>query len=300
MDTERIVELILTEIKHLQAASAAPEALRAGEGGRIAPEPKLIPASPAPSAQPCPATTLPDKLGASKETAAEMLARMRQSTSARIGIGKCGARMRTDDVLRFRADHAAAKDAVARDVPEALLRELGLFSVQTCCRDHDEYLTRPDLGRQLPAEAAKQIKTACKPGADVQLYAAGGLSSTAITANLANILPAITDGLTAQGLTVGTPFYLRFARVPSMDAVSELLQPKVTCVLIGERPGLATAESMSAYIAYQATVGMPESRRTVVSNIHRGGIAAVEAGAYIAELIAKMIEQKASGIDFAR
>ena len=82
--------------------------------------------------------------------------------------------------------------------------------------------------------------------------------------------------------------------------MAETLGAKVVCVLIGERPGLATAESMSAYIAYNAYVGMPESRRTVVSNIHRNGTAAVEAGAYIADVIQLILKQKVSGIDLVK
>jgi ethanolamine ammonia-lyase small subunit len=225
---------------------------------------------------------------------------MQATTSARIGIGKRGPRLRTATMLQFRADHATAKDAVSRDVPDALLSQLGLFSVQTLCVDHDEYLARPDLGRRFSRETLDLISQKCRHGADVQIYAAGGLSSTAITANLANILPVMTDGLRAMNLTLGDPFFVRFARVPSMEEISETLQPKVICVLIGERPGLATAESMSAYLAYHATVGMPDSRRTVVSNIHKGGVSAAEAGAYLAELITKMIQKQQSGVDFAR
>lgn len=114
---------------------------------------------------------------------------------------------------------------------------------------------------------------------------------------MANALPAIVEGLESRGLTVGTPFFIRFGRVAAEDAVAELLGPKVVCILIGERPGLGTAESMSAYICYDARVGQPEARRTVVSNIHRGGISSVEAGAYIAELIKKIYDAKASGVE---
>ena len=81
-----------------------------------------------------------------------------------------------------------------------------------------------------------------------------------------------------------------------MDVISELLESTVTCVLLGERPGLATAESMSAYIAYNAKVGMPEAGRTVVSNIHRTGISAVEAGAYICDVIEAILKARASGV----
>lgn len=82
-----------------------------------------------------------------------------------------------------------------------------------------------------------------------------------------------------------------------MDVIGELTGADVVCLLVGERPGLVTAESMSAYIAYKPTVDMPEARRTVISNIHEGGTPPVEAGAHIAELIKKMIDKKASGLD---
>ena len=82
-----------------------------------------------------------------------------------------------------------------------------------------------------------------------------------------------------------------------MDAVGQVTDADVICMLVGERPGLVTAESMSAYIAYQPRHGLAEAKRTVISNIHKGGTTAVEAGAHAAELILKMLEKKASGID---
>ena len=144
------------------------------------------------------------------------------------------------------------------------------------------------------------IRSRCEKNVDVQIYASDGLSSTAVEANLANILPVIMDGLKAEGLKVGTPFFVRNGRVAAMDQISETLNATVTCVLLGERPGLATAESMSAYIAYKATMGMPEARRTVVSNIHSKGIPAVEAGAYIVDVIGKILESKASGVELKK
>ena len=230
----------------------------------------------------------------------EGLERMMARTTARIGVGNCGPRLKTRTMLTLRADHAAARDAVFKDVGQELLDRLGLFTVETRCKSKDEFLTRPDLGRLFPEESLEMIRSKCGRDMDVQVYASDGLSSTAIEANLENILPVIMDGLNAEGLKTGAPFFVKNGRVAAMDQVSEALNATVTCVLIGERPGLATAESMSAYIAYKAVVGMPEARRTVVSNIHSKGIPAVEAGAYIVDVIQKILEAKASGVELKK
>jgi len=227
----------------------------------------------------------------------EALLKLKSKTPARIGVWRSGPRYKTETLLRFRADHAVAMDAVFTDVSEELLKEMNLFSVKTMCRNKDEFLTRPDLGRKFDDETIKIIKEKCKPNPQVQIYVSDGLSSTAIEANIKDVLPAIIQGLESYGINVGTPFFVKYGRVPAMDVISEITGAEVTCVLIGERPGLATAESMSAYMAYRATVNMPEARRTVVSNIHRGGTPPVEAGAHIAEIIKLMLEKKASGID---
>ena len=230
----------------------------------------------------------------------EAIERMKRQTTARIGVGNAGPRLRTETLLKLRADHAAARDAVMIDVQPKLIESLGLFSIKTRCRDRDEFLTRPDLGRLIDDDGVAVLKERCIKNPDVQIFAADGLSSRAIEKNLPDILPVILDGLRARNISCGTPFFVKFGRVGSLDHVSEILGPKVTCVLIGERPGLGSAESMSAYMAYNARIGMPEAGRTVVSNIHAGGTPAVEAGAYIAELLAEILEKKQSGVDLKR
>lgn len=227
---------------------------------------------------------------------ADGLNRMLSKTPARIGVGRAGARLKTKTLLALRADHAAARDSVFADVDEKLIEEMGLFSVQTKCHDRNEHLTRPDLGRRFDDETAALIKSKCTPNPDVQFIVSDGLSSKAIEANIKNVLPAVTDGVKALGYSVGTPFFVKYGRVGCMDHASELIGAKVTCILIGERPGLGTAESMSAYIVYEAKIGNSESLRTVVSNIHSGGITPVEAGAYLAEVIDLIMKNKASGV----
>ena len=223
--------------------------------------------------------------------------KLKQRTSARLGIGRAGTRFKTNVLLKFRADHAAAQDAVFNDVPESFLEEVGLFEVTTECKDRDEFITRPDLGRKISPEGIKILEEKCKKSPTVQVYVSDGLSSTAVEANTKNILPAVLNGLKGYGIDTGTPFFVKYGRVAAEDHISEILKPDVVCVLIGERPGLTTAESMSAYITYKAYVGMPEAKRTVVSNIHRDGTPAAEAGAHVADLIKKILDAKASGQD---
>lgn len=228
----------------------------------------------------------------------EEYAELKANAPCRLGIGKAGARYKTDPMLQFRAAHSAAQDAVFNDVDHDFVeKQMGLFIVQTQCENKDVYLTRPDLGRKLSPEAVATLKEKCKKSPTVQIYVADGLSSAAVAANVADLLPAIMQSLQSYRIDVGTPFFVKFGRVGVMDEISELLGAEVTCTLIGERPGLITAESMSAYIAYKATVGMPEARRTVVSNIHKNGTIPAEAGAHIAEIIKIMLEKKASGTD---
>lgn len=221
---------------------------------------------------------------------------MKDSTPARIGVWRAGPRYKTSTSLRFKADHAAAQDAVFSYVDEEFIKRNNLFPTITLCKDKDEYITRPDLGRQFSEEEKERIKKQCG-SPTVQIMVGDGLSSAAIEANMEDTLPAIKQGLKVYGIDTGVDLFVKHCRVRAMDVVGELTNADVVCLLIGERPGLVTAESMSAYIAYKPTVDMPEARRSVVSNIHQGGTPPVEAGAHIAELIKKMIDKKASGLD---
>jgi len=225
---------------------------------------------------------------------------LKQKTPARIGVGRCGARYRTETFLRFRADHAAAQDSVFSAVPEDFAAKNGYAEVQTLCRDKDEYLTRPDLGRRFSPEAQAQIKAVCGPQPRIVLAVGDGLSSNAVMTNAPDCLAAIRQGLQTRGLETGTPLFIRFCRVGATDHIGEVTGAELVCLLVGERPGLSTSESMSAYITYRPRLGIPESSRTVVSNIHRQGTAAVEAGAHLAGLLETILKKKASGVALGR
>ena len=227
---------------------------------------------------------------------AEKYRRLKEKTPARLGFGKAGPRYKTLTMLRFRADHAAAQDAVFSQVSEDFGEKNGLVSVKTRCRDKDEYLTRPDLGRCFDEENTNMIKQNIPSAPTVQLVVGDGLSSAACESNAIDCASAIRDGLKLQGIELGKGIFVRYCRVGAGDAVGDITGCDVVCVLVGERPGLVTDKSMSAYITYKPHTGVSESARTVVSNIHAQGTPAQEAGAFVAELIGKILEKKVSGV----
>ncbi len=226
----------------------------------------------------------------------EAFAKMKQKTPARLGLGRCGPRYKTLTMLRFRADHAAAQDAVFSEVDADFAKEHDLLPTKTCCDSKDEYLTRPDLGRKFDEHNAKAIRGVIDTPPRVQIVIGDGLSSAAILANAMDCAAALRDGLKARGIETGKAIFVKYCRVGAGDAIGDLTGCEVVCVLVGERPGLVTDKSMSAYITYKPHTGVSESARTVVSNIHSQGTPAVEAGAWCAELIEKILTKKVSGV----
>lgn len=232
----------------------------------------------------------------------EVYLHMKSFTPARLGCGRAGNRYKTSSQLRFRADHGAAMDAVFSMVEPETIEEMGKFGLKlitsaTICQTKDEYLTRPDYGKRFTDEEKNRIKSALKKRQNVQIVVGDGLSSAAIKANISDILPSLLQTFKNKNISVDELVFVEYCRVGAMDEISELSEAEVTLMLIGERPGLVTAKSMSAYICYKATVGMPEARRTVVSNIHEEGTNAIEAGAHIASIIERMMKEKKSGVD---
>ena len=221
-----------------------------------------------------------------------------ESTTARIGVGRAGPRYNTASLLLFQGDHAVTQDALYRDVDQKLLNEFNLFTVQTkITGGKQEYLLRPDLGRSLSDEAKRTINEKCQKNVNVQLCVGDGLSAAAIEANLRQIFPVIKQGIQQAGLTFGTPFFVKYARVGVMNDIGELIKPDVVILLIGERPGLGRAESMSAYMGYKPKYGDTDADRDVVCNIfENGGTNPLEGGAFVVQIAQKMRKHQASGV----
>jgi ethanolamine ammonia-lyase small subunit len=220
------------------------------------------------------------------------------STTSRIGVGRAGPHYNTFSLLLFQGDHAITQDALMRDVDQKLLDDLGLFTVQTnITGGKQEYLLRPDLGRQLSDEAKKVIGEKCAKSPNIQLVVGDGLSAAAVEANAREMFPVIMQGAKSAGLTVGTPFFIQYCRVGVLNDIGDLLKPDVVILLIGERPGLGRAESLSAYMAYRPKGGDTDADRDVVCNIfNNGGTNPLEGAAFTIQIAQKMSKHQASGV----
>jgi ethanolamine ammonia-lyase small subunit len=223
---------------------------------------------------------------------------IRARTPARILVGRAGPAYRTATALELRHDHAAAVDAVHAelDLPRELVERWRLFEVQTCARDKAEYLMRPDYGRRLDDAAREVVARECPAGADLQVVIGDGLSVAAVTAQVPALLPLLEAETTRRGWTFGQPFAVRYSRVGVLNDVGELLDPSVVVLLIGERPGLATAESLSAYLAYRPRPGHTDAQRNLISNIHARGVTPGAAAPRILALAEKMRRLQTSGV----
>ena len=221
---------------------------------------------------------------------------LRRHTPARISLGRSGTSLPTTEVLRFAAAHALARDAVhlPLDVTALLadLRAQGLDASTVASRASSrvEYLTRPDLGRQLAPAGRDALEGGA--GAGLCIVVGDGLSAVAAQAHGVPLVVALRDaGVVAERIVVATQ-----ARVALGDEIGERLGASLLLMLLGERPGLSSPDSLGAYLTWAPKVGRADSERNCVSNIRPEGLALVDAAARIAWLVRESQRRRVTGI----
>jgi ethanolamine ammonia-lyase small subunit len=222
-------------------------------------------------------------------------------TPARLLTGRAGPAYRTATWLKLREDHAAARDAVhaeidlRRDFGDSRIAGFLLFWVKTEAETRAEYLLRPDLGRRLDDESRERLVARCPANSDLQVIIGDGLSAAAVALQAPPLLDRLWEESQRRGWRLGRPFLVRHCRVGVMNDIGDLLSPEVVVLLIGERPGLATAESLSAYLAYRPHSGQTDADRNLISNIHGRGVSVEEAGTRICALAERFRCERRSG-----
>lgn len=220
-------------------------------------------------------------------------------TPARVFAGRAGPGYRTATLLKLREDHAAARDAVQAEVDlgrDFEAERFGLFEVRTRAASKAEYLRRPDLGRKLDNDSRERVRANCPARVDMQLVIGDGLSATAVAVQAPGLLDRLHAAARGAGLAFGRPFLVRYCRVGVMNDVGDLLAPEVVVLLIGERPGLATADSLSAYLAFRPRAGHTDAERNLISNIHARGVGLDDAARRILALAGQFRLAGRSGV----
>src|SRR3984893_12846772 len=231
----------------------------------------------------------------------EIVKRVRAQPPARLLAGRSGAAYRTNTHLELREAHAAARDAVRAELDLSthlgndFIHKWNLFEVCSQTTTKDECLLRPDLGRHLNENSRAEVSRRCTTGHDLQVVIGDGLSVSAVALQVPRLLPLLHEGAKTRDWSLGEIFVIRHCRVGILNEIGELLSPKVAVLLIGERPGLATAESLSAYMAYQPRKDHTDANRNLISNIHPRGVSTQPAASRILNLAAQMMAVSTSG-----
>ena len=223
-------------------------------------------------------------------------------TNARIALGRAGVATPMKEVLSFRMCHAHARDAVYSILNvDKLVGSLQQFQIpiiiaNSQANNRSVYLQRPDLGRRLNDASANNLKGESSQSADIAIIIADGLSATAINEHAVYVVKKLIPFLKKSVLTIAPIVIAQQARVAIADEIGSLLNAKLSVILIGERPGLSSPDSMGAYITYQPSPGKTDESRNCVSNIRPGGLSYELAAEKIAKLINASLQLKLSGI----
>ena len=239
----------------------------------------------------------------------DIVKKIRARTPARLLAGRAGAAYRTATQIDLREAHAAARDAVREEFdPTAafgvnFVGQWNLFEVRTKAANKDQYLSRPDLGRVFDDASRETLRKLRPRTSDLQIAIGDGLSVPATAAQVPPLLPLLHRGAAERGWKIGRILVIHHCRVGILNEIGALLDPKVVVLLIGERPGLATVESLSAYMAYRPSASHTDADRNLISNIHVRGVSPQLAATRILNLAAQMMSLGTSGVsireDFA-
>lgn len=275
---ERIVREVVAEVtaEAKRAPLAAPIAAAAGDAC-VRPAPPLH--------------------GVDAPADAALLAALIARTPSGIATGRAGTRMPTERYLSMREGHADAKDAVHSDLPEAFVAEQRWLSLHSRCKDRAEYLLYPNHGRRLDEASRAALAPLEGSAPDVAVIVGDGLSPNAIAVNGADCVAELGKALAAAGYKTSPVVYVKFARIGVQDEIGVLLRARATVMLVGERPGLGTGDSLSFYLAVAPRLDQDNAEKNCISNVRPIGIRPAEAAALSLEILKRSFQRGKGGVD---
>jgi len=234
------------------------------------------------------------------------LSLFKKLTPARIGLARVGSSISTQDMLAFDLDHAQARDAVHLPFDSAAIasqlddRQIRSIGAHSAAADRTTFLQRPDLGRQLDGPSRQRLKPFRSPdndGYDLAMVIADGLSARAIHSNAIAFIDSFKKHSAAQGWRWAPLVIASQARVALADEIGEILNARLSVILIGERPGLSSADSMGIYLTYAPRIGCTDAQRNCISNIRQSGLSPEKAARQLHVLISSAFKLGLSGVN---
>lgn len=228
---------------------------------------------------------------------------LRRFTDARIGLGRAGSALPIAEVLKFSMAHAQARDAVTTPLDwtpiEREIAGLGLESarIESAAGVRDTYLRRPDLGRRLNAQSRQRLAAIAAGSPDLLIVVADGLSSTGVGANAVPMIAALLPVIRKSDWRLAPVLLASQGRVALGDEAGELMRARAVLMLIGERPGLSSPDSLGAYLTWAPRLGRKDAERNCISNIRHGGLSAQEAAFRAHWLLREAMTRQLSGIE---
>ncbi|MCQ4278635.1 ethanolamine ammonia-lyase subunit EutC [Pseudomonas stutzeri] len=233
-------------------------------------------------------------------------AHLRQHTPARIALGRAGASLPTEAQLDFQFAHAQARDAVHLTLDTGALamqleqRGHRVLQLHSAAPDRDTYLQRPDLGRRLSDESAERVDTHAQQqeaGYDLAIVIADGLSALAVQRHALPLLQRIEEQIEKDGWSLAPISLVQQSRVALGDEVGERLKAKMVVMLLGERPGLSSPDSLGLYFTYAPKVGRTDADRNCISNIRLEGLSYNLAAHRLIHLMREACRRQLSGVN---
>jgi len=234
-----------------------------------------------------------------REDAAEVR-RVVAATPARVAQGRIGTRYTTAKYIELRAEHAIALDAVNSSLAADFAARHGLIPLASRATDHRHFLLHPDAGRRLDDASKERLLKEGTRGADIVVIVGDGLSAWATEQQVPLLLPALNSALAAERFTLGKPLLVRHARIGVQDEIGLLLGARATIILVGERPGLGTGDSLSIYTAFQPRLNQDNSEKNCISNVRDLGFPPAEAAVECARLMRRTFDAGGGGLHLVR
>jgi ethanolamine ammonia-lyase small subunit len=228
------------------------------------------------------------------------LQRIVDDSPSRLAQGRSGTRYTTSAAITLRAEHAVAIDAVHAELDASFAAAIGCIALESRASDHKSFLLFPNLGRRLSDASVQRVLAEGSRGVDINIVVGDGLSAWAVQQQAPRLLPLLEQSLRSAGFRIGKPLFVKFARIGVADEIGVVLASKATIIMVGERPGLGTGDSLSLYTAFKPRLDQDNAEKNCISNVRPLGVNLELAASRCTELMKRTFAAGGGGVQLVK